>query len=120
VLLALDEAADCYIFDDFDKSISVTLDEIHIKINFRICLLSVWSPGDESDDGMAAMAQHLLELMARRLGLTWTGILAQFNRVYGGGSDSKIEEFERQRVGKTSVDMMVRNSASACDVRSLS
>jgi hypothetical protein len=91
-LLEGDREADYYLFDHTDRPVRFFLNETFIKLCFRTTRSEAMFGAEQS--GVEAMAEYLIKTMADRPGLSRAGILAQFEREYGGDMAAKVAAFE--------------------------
>ena len=112
-LLEGDRDADYYLFDDTDRPVRFILYETFIKMCFRTTRSEAMFGAEQR--GVEAMAEYLIKTMADRPGLSRAGILAQFEREYGGNMAAKMAVFEAKGLesgyepGRTFMETMSAN-----------
>lgn len=95
-LITSDKDADYFIFDEQDQPIRFVIHDMWMKISFRnLRSGAIFSAGQE---GLEAMAEYLIKVMADKPGLSRERILDQLSREYGENLPGMLGEWERKRV----------------------
>jgi hypothetical protein len=98
-LLEGDKDVDYVLFDDTDRAIRIMIDDIHLKLDFRLVRSEVMFAVNHPDGGPGIMAEYLIKVTTGNWpGLSRASILAQFEKEYGGDVAADVAMLETQRV----------------------
>jgi hypothetical protein len=98
-LLEGDKDVDYVLFDDTDGAIRIILDDIYLKMDFRIVRAEVMFAVNRRDADPGIMAEYLIKVTTGNWpGLSRASILAQFEKEYGGDVAAHVAILETKGV----------------------
>jgi hypothetical protein len=91
-----DREADYYLFDEADRPIRFVIDDMQIKMMFRMLRSDVmFAP---AATGVEALAEYAIKRRAHKPGFSRARILAQFQKEYGVDIAAMVEELGAKTV----------------------
>lgn len=92
-LLTGDKHADYFLFDETDRPIRFIVNDMWMRMTFRSLRADLLSG---SYEGLAAIAEYIIKVMAQKPGLSRERILGQLQREYGVDLSTKVAEWEEK------------------------
>jgi hypothetical protein len=92
-LLTADKDTDYFLFDEEDRPIRFVLHDPLMKMTFRNIRSGILSSSEE--EGLEAIAEHLIKVMGQKPGLSRERILGQLESEYGGDIATKVAKWEK-------------------------